>query len=70
MAFDLEDEGGNLKVSIGDTGVPGYRFEAKIEYWIEGNTHPTFQYFVYGTSKPETLDAAKQWIAEYKAEIR
>jgi len=66
---DYED--GNLKVTISDSGVPsGGRFVAKIELWLEGNEHPTFQYYEYGLTKDEALDNAKQWIAEYRAEIR
>jgi hypothetical protein len=69
MAYDYED--GNLKVSIEDSGIPTPgRYVAKIELWIEGNEHPTFQYYEYGVSKQEALENAKQWIIEYRAEIR
>jgi hypothetical protein len=66
---DYED--GNLRVNIQDTGVPsGGRFVAEIELWIEGNEHPTFQYYVNAVTKDEALQLAKDWINEYRAEIR
>lgn len=57
---------GDFYVSIGDTGVPGYRWEAKIELKKENNTYPTFQYYLYGIFKDEILEEAKAWIEDYK----
>lgn len=60
----------DIRVTIKDTGIGGHRYEAKIELWIEGNEHPTFQYYEYGSTKEETVQKAKDWIIDYRAEIR